>query len=86
VGNYADAKIKYSECLENQPKDDLKIKIYNNLALACWWNKNPLIVSDKDLHKINISSELIDSDFKQVKSLFLKGLSVSENIENIINE
>jgi hypothetical protein len=42
VGNYADAKSKYFECLSNGPDSDLKSRIYNNLGLACWWHKNPL--------------------------------------------
>lgn len=42
VGNYIDAKSKYFECLSNTPDNELKSRVYNNLALACWWNKNPL--------------------------------------------
>lgn len=46
VGNYADAKIKYSECLETDPNHDLKVRAYNNLALACWWHKNPVVMEE----------------------------------------
>jgi tetratricopeptide (TPR) repeat protein len=45
VGNYSDAKARYSECIESDPNTQLKVKAYNNLALACWWHKNPLVSS-----------------------------------------
>jgi tetratricopeptide (TPR) repeat protein len=42
LGNYNDAKSRYSKCLETDPQGKLKSYVYNNLALACWWQKNPL--------------------------------------------
>lgn len=41
LGNYADAKAKYSECIDSDPGPELKVRAFNNLALACWWHKNP---------------------------------------------
>ena len=42
LGNYADAKLKYAECLDSAPNSRLKNMVINNLAVACWWQKNPL--------------------------------------------
>lgn len=28
--------------LDTDPQGNLKSYAYNNLALACWWHKNPL--------------------------------------------
>lgn len=42
LGNYNDAKARYSKCLETDPQGKLKSYVYNNLGLACWWHKNPL--------------------------------------------
>lgn len=41
-GNYIDSKKRYSQLLESDPQGTLKAYILNNLALACWWHKNPL--------------------------------------------
>lgn len=47
MGNYSDAKARFSECIESDPNPLLKVKALNNLALACWWHKNPLVASEE---------------------------------------
>ena len=42
VDNLPDAKKKYGEVLEMKPFDSLRGKTLNNLAVACWWHKNPM--------------------------------------------
>lgn len=42
IGNNPDAKKKYGQVLEMKPTHRLKGMIMNNLAVACWWHKNPL--------------------------------------------
>ncbi len=42
VDLYPDAKKKYSETIEMKPQHNIKGMAFNNLAVACWWHKNPL--------------------------------------------
>jgi tetratricopeptide (TPR) repeat protein len=85
VGNYEDAKRRYSECLESQPGSDLKAKAYNNLALACWWSKNPL-VAEQQVQPAKHRGSSVDSDFKQAKGLFLKAIEAAENPNLLADE
>ena len=41
-GNYPDAKKRYWSCLDSEPNPKLKSWATNNLAIACWWHKNPM--------------------------------------------
>ena len=77
VGNYADAKIKYSECLASDPDAELKSRVLNNLGLACWWHKNPLF--DEKTIETQRNQEQIDSDYKQSRGLLLKAIETAEN-------
>lgn len=60
VGNYADAKAKYSECLESDPNSEMRVRVLNNLGLSCWWHKNPL-VSDEEVESFRHKTDAIDS-------------------------
>ncbi len=40
------------------------MKVYNNLALSCWWHKNP-IIQEKIFEASKHKEDLIDSSFKQ---------------------
>jgi tetratricopeptide (TPR) repeat protein len=66
AGNYADAKSKYSECLESDPNPEMRVRVLNNLGLACWWHKNPL-VSEESVESFKHKAETIDSEFKQTR-------------------
>lgn len=66
VGNYGDAKARYSECMDSDPGADLRWKVYNNLAVACWWHKNPLFPG-KVVESSTHQAELIDSQFVQTR-------------------
>lgn len=76
VGNYADAKVKYSECLDSDPNPEMRVRVLNNLGLACWWHKNPL-VPDENAEYLKNRVDLIDSEFKQTRELLLKALEKS---------
>lgn len=76
VGNYPDAKSKYSECLDADPSSELKSRVLNNLGLACWWHKNPLF-PEKAVESQKLKVDSIDSDFKQSRDIFLKALEKS---------
>jgi hypothetical protein len=60
VGNYGDAKARYSECIDNDPSRELKVRALNNLALACWWHKNPLF-PHKEVPSVKHRMQSIDS-------------------------
>jgi tetratricopeptide (TPR) repeat protein len=85
VGNYADAKSKYSECLDTDPSNELKSRVLNNLGLVCWWQKNPLF-PEKVIESQKLKIDNIDSDFKQTREIFLKSLEKSENPIEILDE
>jgi tetratricopeptide (TPR) repeat protein len=58
-GNYADAKRRYSECINSEPARELRVRAYNNLGLACWWHKNPLFGEKVE------GGETVDADYRQ---------------------
>jgi hypothetical protein len=86
VGNYPDAKLRYGDCLESQPSPDLKHRLYNNLALACWWGKNPLVADRQNFQPEKHRGSSVDSDFKQSRELFLRALEAAENPDSLPDE
>ena len=74
AGNYEDAKKKYYEMLDADPQGYVKAYAYNNLALACWWHKNPIFSNEK----FTLTDEKkVKKDFDQVQGLFSESLKIA---------
>ena len=72
MGNYVDSKKKYGEVLEMKPTNKLRGITMNNLAVACWWHKNPLykdVITDMEYEEARINR-----DFKQTKELLMNAV------------
>lgn len=65
AGNYTDAKNRLSKCIDTEPLGKLKSYAYNNLALACWWHKNPIELVRDNIESADNSK--VEKDFSQVK-------------------
>ena len=62
--------------LDANPQGNLKSYAYNNLALACWWHKNPIIEEET-------ADTATEKDFNQTNQLLSTSISISEKIEEI---
>ena len=85
LGNYADAKARYGQCIEADPNPQLKTRAYNNLALACWWHKNPLL-PEQQVQAADHRMDMVDGEFRQTREIFLKALETSENPSSLETE
>jgi tetratricopeptide (TPR) repeat protein len=79
AGNYNDSKSRFWRCLETDPQGRLKAYLYNNLALACWWHKNPL-EQIRDEAEI-LDREKVEKDFLQTKELLAKSVAIAEGLK-----
>lgn len=65
--------------LDADPQGNLKSYAYNNLALACWWHKNPIHSTASAEH----SSSKVEDDFNKTKDIFSISISNAEKVEEI---
>ncbi|KAM3130809.1 hypothetical protein pb186bvf_017104 [Paramecium bursaria] len=84
--NYADAKYWLQECLSHEPNNMLKGWTLNNLGLATWWHRYPIIkqfnIDDNPNEFVvqpDYSTEQIKKDFESASYLFRKSLYYIES-------
>lgn len=57
------------------PNFNLKGMAQNNLALACWWHKNPINKAQQINDYVKYDENRINRDFKQTKEIFMNSLA-----------
>ena len=81
TGDYAKAKEKFRECLKQNPSDQIKGMVLNNLALAYYWQKYPKMDNPDKLKLFKRDSdELIENEFATIPQLFKDSIRALEGI------